>query len=313
MEPAPFYSDIAEGPEGGAAWWLTAADGLRLRIAVWNAAPAPKGTVLIFPGRTEYAEKYGRLARELAARGYASLSVDWRGQGLADRLIEDDTATGHVHWFADYQLDVQAVVEAARALNLPEPFYLIAHSMGGCIGLRALHNGLPVRAACFTAPMWGIGMAPAMRPTAWAIAWGGTLMGLGKAYAPGTDAAGYVSTADFEDNTLTRDRDMWDYMKRHLEAHPELLLGGPSLRWLREALRECRALSQMPAPPQPAIAFLGTNERIVHPPAIYAQMARWPNGHLEVLPEGEHEVLMESPEKVAALLGRMEEFFAAAP
>lgn len=307
MESAPFFADIADGPEDGAAWWLKADDGVRIRVGLWNRA-APAGTVLLFPGRTEYIEKYGRTARALAARGLATLAIDWRGQGIADRLAENH-ATGHVHWFSDYQKDVRAMIEAARTLALPRPFYLMAHSMGGCIGLRALHEGLPVEAACFTGPMWGIALAPATRPAAWAMAWGGKLLGLGEKYAPGTSAESYVATAPFEDNTLTRDAGMWDYMRAQVAAHPELLLGGPSLRWLHEALSECRELHSMPSPPQPAIAFLGANERIVDPARVHSRMARWTNGLLETVEGGEHEVLMGGPAMEAHILDTMQAFF----
>ena len=71
----------------------------------------------------------------------------------------------------DYQRDVAAVMALARAEALARPpFHLVSHSMGGAIGLRALHDGLPVRAAVFSAPMWGIRMHPALRPLAWALA-----------------------------------------------------------------------------------------------------------------------------------------------
>ena len=308
MESAPFFANIADGPDGGAAWWITASDGVRIRVGLWNR-DAPNGTVLLFPGRTEYVEKYGRTARGLAERGFATLTIDWRGQGIADRLVEDP-ATGHVHWFSDYQKDVNAMLESAKELGLPEPYYLIAHSMGGCIGLRALHEGLPVKAACFSGPMWGIGLAPATRPAAWAMAWGGKLLGLGHAYAPGTSAENYVVTAPFEDNTLTTDPDMWQYMKDQVVAHPELLLGGPSLRWLHEALSECRELDGMASPPHPVITFLGNNERIVHTPRIHSRMARWPNGRLEIIAPGEHEVLMDTPATQNAILDSMAAFFA---
>ena len=66
MEPAPFLEDIADGPEGAKAYWLRAKDSTRVRVGVWPAGP--KGTILMFPGRTEYIEKYGRLARDLAIR-----------------------------------------------------------------------------------------------------------------------------------------------------------------------------------------------------------------------------------------------------
>ena len=91
---------------------------------------------MMFPGRTEYIEKYGDCAAEFTGRGFAFLAVDWRGQGLADRLL-DDVRVGHVDQFTDYQHDVQATLDLAADLNLPKPWFVIGHSMGGAIGLRA--------------------------------------------------------------------------------------------------------------------------------------------------------------------------------
>ncbi|WP_137701407.1 alpha/beta fold hydrolase [Marimonas lutisalis] len=308
MDEAPFFADIADGPDDGRAFWLTAEGGTRIRVGVW-AQGAANGTVLLFPGRTEYIEKYGRTARDFADRGFCTFSIDWQGQGLADRMV-DDPATGHVHWFSDYQKDVKAMVEAARALSLPEPYYLLAHSMGGCIGLRALHENLPVAAAAFSAPMWGIKMTPTTRPAAWALAWGGRMFGFGHLYAPGTTGGdSYVMVAPFEDNLLTTDPDMYAYMQDQGRARPELLLGGPSLRWVHEALKETRELDRLPSPVHPAITFLGTNERIVDPDRITSRKARWQNGTLEVVSGGEHEVLMEGPETRARVFDQMAAFF----
>lgn len=176
MHAAPLFDDVAGGPEGGAAWWLTAADGVRIRVAAWTCE-GPHGTVLLFPGRTEYIEKYGRAARDLAACGYATLVVDWRGQGLSDR-ITGDPMSGHVLHFSDYQHDVTAMTDAARRLDLPRPWHLLAHSMGGAIGLRAVMQGLEVKACAFSSPMWGIRMAHALRPVAWSLSWGSRHLGM---------------------------------------------------------------------------------------------------------------------------------------
>ena len=62
--PAPFHADLAEGPAGGHALWVNTSDGVRIRIGLWPAGE--KGTVLLLPGRTEYIEKYGRAAADLA-------------------------------------------------------------------------------------------------------------------------------------------------------------------------------------------------------------------------------------------------------
>ncbi|MDT0681916.1 alpha/beta hydrolase [Roseicyclus sp. F158] len=293
MTPAPFLADIANAPEEARAFWLTTPRGLRLRMAHLGRGEA--GTVLIFPGRTEYAEKYGPAARVFAEAGFGSVAVDWQGQGLADRFLPD-TATGHVDRFATYQDDVDAVLAAVTDLGLPGPFYLVGHSMGGCIGLRALHRGLPVAAAAFSAPMWGIGMPPHLRPAAWLISGAGGALGFGGRYAPGTSPESFLANVPYEGNTLTSDREQLSWLQSHLTAHPELSLGGPSLTWLLEALREMRALRRLAPPRLPCLTWVGSNERIVDPAAIRETMARWPGGRLHVAPGGEHELMMERPE-----------------
>ncbi len=366
-ETAPLFTDIAEGPAGGRAWWLRARDGVRLRVALWPALsgsaegtsagpagaageageagesagasagasapssdappapssgpssapdpappPAPRGTVLLFPGRTEYIEKYGPVARELAGMGLASVAIDWRGQGLSDRACDDPMA-GHVRDFAEYQLDVDAMLKLVARLDLPMPLFVLGHSMGGCIALRALHEGLAVAGAVFSAPMWGLSIAPGLRPLAWGASFLLHALGRGCVLAPGTRRTTYVEEQEFEGNTLTTDRESYEFLQRQARAHPELTLGGPSMSWLRAALLETRALARLPAPALPALSFLGTRERIVDPRPVRDLMARWPGGRLEVLEGAEHEILMETPQIRARVWQAFGAFVEAAP
>ncbi|MCW3784066.1 alpha/beta fold hydrolase [Defluviimonas salinarum] len=293
MERAPFHADVAEAPAGETCVWLDTSDGVRVRAAHWREGA--KGTVLLFPGRTEYVEKYGPAAAEFAARGYAMATIDWRGQGIADRLL-DDRAPGHVGEFLDYQRDVAALLEFVRAEDLPEPYYLVGHSMGGCIGLRAIHDGLPVHAVTFSAPMWGIKMHWALRPVAWTLVTLAPPFGQGHRMVPTTSPMTYVLEAPFEGNVLTRNEEMFAFMRRQLIAHPELAIGGPTLQWLGEALRETRALRQMPSPALPCLTVLGAEERIVCAPAIHDRMHRWPGSEFDLVGSAEHELMMEGPE-----------------
>ena len=293
MEVAPFYNDVAYGPKGGKAHWVTASDGVRIRVAHWPKANA-KGTVLIFPGRTEYIEKYGDAAREFGKRGFASVAIDWRGQGLADRLLPDRNL-GHVKAFSDYQTDITALMDHVKVLDLPQPYYLMAHSMGGCIGLRALHNGLDVKAAAFSAPMWGLGLAGWLRPFAWALPKIATRIGKGEELAPGQSLDTYVLREEFDLNTLTCDKGMWERLQEQASAHPDLTLGGPTLHWLAEATREMDALHEMLSPDYPTITFLGTSETVVDPVRVRNRMSRWSEGQLEVIKGAEHEVMLELP------------------
>lgn len=290
---APLYNDLAQGPAKGRAYWVTASDGTRLRMAYWSGGD--KGTVLLFPGRTEYIEKYGRAAAEFASRGYGCVVIDWRGQGLSDRP-KPDPMVGHVENFSNYQMDLNAALTKLDELKPTGPRYLIAHSMGGCIGLRSLLNGLDVKAAVFSAPMWGIRLAPGLAPLARIVARTARTIGQGLRYAPGTNGDSYVKVYPYTGNVLTRDAETYAWMKDQLTQQPALALGGPGLHWLDEAMRECSALAALPSPDLACLCFLGAEEKVVDPAPIHARMARWPKGTLDLVPLAEHEVMMEVPD-----------------
>lgn len=310
MTAAPFYADIAQGPESGRAVWLAAGDGTKLRVAHWAPFGAARGTVLLFQGRSEYAEKYGPAAAALTGAGWHVLAPDWRGQGLSQRR-HPDPMLGHVEDFDEYQQDVTAVLDFARAEGLPEPWHLLSHSMGGCIALRALLRGLPVKSAVFSAPMWGIRLFPTVEPVAVTLSRVLHERGHGHLLTPTTTRQTYVLHAKFRGNMLTRDPAIWSWMRQQATAHPDLALGGPSLTWLHAAFREMQALQALPAPATPAFTALGTSERIISPRAVRRRMAAWPQGRLELFAKAEHEVMMELPAHRGRFLAETSAFFAA--
>ncbi len=311
MEKAPFFTDVADGPAGGVAHWLTTSDGLRIRAGYWPLEGA-KGTVLLFTGRSEFIEKYGRIAREMAARGFALAAIDWRGQGLSDRLA-DDRGLGHVGAFTDYQHDVAAFLDYVGTTDLPKPYYLVAHSMGGGIGLRATMTGLPVNAAVFSAPMWGIKGSLSLRSFIWGLSALSRKVGLDGHLVPGQSTDITLGETPFDENELTNDPEMYAYMQNQVRAHPDLGLGGPSLRWVNEALWETRQLSTKPSPDVPTLTFLGSDESIVDPDRIKARMAKWPNGTLTLVPGGKHEMLMDGPKIAVPVLDAIAAHFNAHP
>ncbi|MBA4490144.1 alpha/beta fold hydrolase [Paracoccus sp. S1E-3] len=295
LSPAPFhqFADSREAP--AEAYWLRSDDDVRLRMALWRAESAA-GTVLLFPGRTEYVEKYAPVAAVLTGAGFHVLAIDWRGQGLADRLL-NNPRPGHIDDFARYQLDVVAMVEAAAALDLPEPWHLLGHSMGGAIGLAALHNGLPVETAAFSAPMWGINHAPMPQAVASSLSAVAGRLGKGGAAAFGTGGNGtYVLDEPFRNNLLTGDPDAWARMVREAGHWPDLTLGGATYGWVAAALAECRRMAAEPSPDLPMLVSLGSHELVVSAPAVRARVAAWPAGRLLEIPGGHHEVMFEAPE-----------------
>lgn len=310
MQAAPYRFDLAEGPEDTRAVWVQASDEARLRVVVWPGTSA-QGTILLFPGRTEYIEKYGRVARELTQAGYAVATVDWRGQGFSDRLA-DDRLLGHVMHFHDYQKDVAALLKVIGAMNLPEPRFLLAHSMGGCIGFRALVEGLPVRRAVFSAPMWGILMKASQRPVAALLPGLARMARQEKRYTPGNRPVVFDPDTGFEGNPLTSDPEHFAYLSHQHGAEEHFPLSGPSLHWLGEALRECRALRNLPRPDLPVLTFVGTDEMIVDSRDIYRMHKAWDGAQLRVIEGARHELMMEIPPIRARFFEEVLGFFAAA-
>lgn len=305
-DPAPFHQLPGDDSHPAAAFWATADDGIRLRLALWRGrSAAVAGTVLLFPGRTEYIEKYAPVARRLNAEGYDVLAIDWRGQGMSDRL-QDDPRPGHVGAFSDYQRDVVEMVVAATELDLPRPWHLLAHSMGGCIGLAALHASLPVATAVFSAPMWGINLRQMPHGFALGIAYLAGRLGRGGRSAPRSGASGtYLLDETFSANLLTPDPAEWCRMLREAAAWPELTIGGASYHWVAQALNECCRLARLESPGQPATITVGSDEKVVSLPAIRSRAAQWPGARLLEIDGARHEVMMDAS-------ARRELFFKAA-
>ena len=290
---APLFHATAQAPHGGQALWLTTRDGIRLRMAHWPGAGA--GLVMVFPGRTEVIEKYGRVITDLVASGYAVSAIDWRGQGLSDRLT-GDPLLGYVRDFKDFQTDLDAWHEVLCDLDpAAEQPFVLAHSMGGCIALRALIRGLRARAVAFSAPMWGLRAGRFMRLGMAGLARAARITGRDAVPVPGAGIEFRLWENPFDNNDLTTDPDTYAWMQNQVNTHPELRLGAPSLRWLGAALAETAALAQLPAPNVPAWCGLGTRERIVSSDAIETRMQGWPGGRLELFDGAEHELLMEAP------------------
>lgn len=308
MEEAEFYAEIAEGPSSAGAYWMRTEDNVRVRVGTYHAEGKSRGTVLLMLGRFGYIERYGRVARAFADNGFSTAVIDWRSQGLSDRMADDPQA-GHIHHFSDYQKDVSAMMQVVENLKMPKPYYLVGVSMGACIGLRAMLDGLPVAAAAFISPMWGIRMSAIQRIAAWPLSWAAKATGQGHRYVPGESGAIYVLETPFEDNDLTHNAAMYGYWVEQAKKAPELQIGGPTMTWLFEALSECRKLSSVPSPNTPCITFCGELDRLVDNESIKARMAKWRNGHFSMIRNAKHDVLTEIPEIGGNVVSQIFDFF----
>ncbi|MEO1492543.1 MAG: alpha/beta hydrolase [Pseudomonadota bacterium] len=308
MTAAPVLPLPPGGVEPDICQWLTTPDGVRLRAARWTA-PGARAHVVFNAGRTEFLEKLALPVAELVGLGLSVIAVDWRGQGLSDRLTEPDLK-GHIGDFAEYQIDLDTLLASDLAQDLPGPRVLFAHSMGGAITARALTRldqiG-PVQATVMCAPMFGIAMTRVMRAFAWATVRISRTFGLEERWPPlGDPATPYVMNG-FDDNVLTGDREIWEWMADVTAAHPAVGLGMPTLGWFSAAEAECARLRQSVPPGHPVLCLLGSNERVVDAAAV-RHGAGLLGADLAEFSGGEHELFLETEDIRLAVWDRIERF-----
>ena len=161
--PRRFTTTWPTRPAGGEAWWLTTSDGARIRVAAWPAGTRHAGARHRAPVPRPH-----RIRREIRPRRAdttpRAASPCWSSTGAARASPPAPCPTAGSAMstdFAEYQRDRRRRRSTSRAgSSLPEPWFLrrpirwaAASACGPCT------QGLPVRAAAFSAPMWGIQMA----------------------------------------------------------------------------------------------------------------------------------------------------------
>ena len=124
-------------PLGASTGYIDVRKGMRLRYASWQSVLRERrGTVCIFPGRTEFIEKYFEVVGELRRRGFAVAVLDWRGQGGSSRLTRNPLK-GHINDFAEYEDDLAHFMKAVVLPDCPAPYFALGHSMAATVLFRA--------------------------------------------------------------------------------------------------------------------------------------------------------------------------------
>lgn len=296
---------------GGLPWdeplALVASDGVQLRGALWRGSG--RGLVLLLAGRTEFLEKYTLAAAELVARGFSVASLDWRGQGLSQRLIQPHVK-GHVGHFTHFHRDLEALAAHPLVAETIGPRIMIANSMGAAIGLGALYRrAVSVQSVVLLAPMLGIVMSRWMRLLSRVTLPLAQRTGRTGYWPPLRHASRPYVFAGFPGNQLTGDRELFDWLASTIRTHSELQLAMPTLGWLAEAQAEMSWLSRQGALDCKALCLLGEREEVVAPQAVRAGAARM-GARLEVIADARHDLLMEVPQGRAQAWAAIDRFLA---
>jgi len=281
-------------PDNVVSGMLKTPDGMSLRFARFGPPAGRRGTVCIFPGRTEWIEKYFETIRDLRSRGFAVAILDWRGQGLSDRALAD-RHKGYVGSFSEYDTDLDTFMRDVVLPDCPPPIFALAHSMGATVVIRAAYRGQRwFDRIVLSTPMLGIALVRSMTVAA-GVVWGMRQWGLGAMYLPGR-YHGVLDLRSFAGNIFTSDPVRYARNAAVLEAEPALGLGGPTVAWCDAAFRAMRAISDPSYAArirQPILMVGAGRDAIVSNTAIENFALQLRAGSHLVVSGAQHELLME--------------------
>jgi len=275
---------------------------------------SPRGCLLFLNGRSEFMEKYEKVVDQLVFRGFLVVSLDWRGQGLSVRELENRDK-GYVRSFQCYLDDLALFfMKVIRPLGLSVT--ILAHSMGGHIALRSMAcQGICVKNAVLLSPMVDIVTAPIPRIIAGALAWQMVKWGKEKSYIPGN--GDYNShEVRFENNPLTHDPDGFWQEHRCIEKNRDLALGGVTWGWLNAAFDSIEALAKIDVPLRITAQVLilsAAQDRVVSCKAQKNLCQRLPRGTFVSVPRARHEILNESEDILVFFWEHFDRFSACPP
>lgn len=263
---------------------------------MFGARPEARGVCVLLHGQTEFIEKYTEVIAELNTRGYTVATFDWRGQGASARLLADPLKS-YVRDFAQFDDDLQSVLEQVVRPLSDKPPIALAHSMGAHILLRTLHDRPDgIRAAVLTAPMLAISTRgyPGWLTRMVTALYSG--LGVGGDFAWGM-AARDPFLITFATQLVTSDAARFARAQDFLKDHPDLRLAGPTWGWIEAAYR---SMTRVNAPgyaeaiPMPVLICGAGKDRIVLTDAERKFAGRMPRGEYVDFPDSEHEILMEN-------------------
>jgi lysophospholipase len=275
--------------------FMKTSDKRAIRYGIWYGQKEPRqGSILLLNGRREFMEKYTETIGELIERGFDVYSLDWRGQGLSTRMLAD-RHKGFIEDFDVYLNDLKMFVSNRVMPKAVGPLIILAHSMGGHIALRFIHDH-PVMAdrMVLTAPMIDILRSSLPSWCARFISRAANKAGFNGSYVFGS---GIDTDEKFEGNNLTSDPVRFMATVQTIAENPDLALGGVTYGWLSAALKSIDILRNPGFAEQirtPILLISAGEDRIVSNTAQKKICSLLPNCKFMEIPGARHEILRET-------------------
>ena len=251
----------------------------------------PRGTVLVLHGFTENAYKYSELIYSLIRNQFDVVAYDQRGHGRSGRSegISDPSVT-HVDRFDDYVEDLAIICDSVIK-DLPKPWTVFSHSMGGAVTALFLERHPDVfSAASLCAPMIAPNTGGVPLSVAGGLAHALCLLGKGKKRP--FFMKPYAGPEDFETSCATDyARFLWyDSVKC---ANKEFQNSVPSCRWIMESLAVTGKILAPGAPESvrcPVLLSTADKDFSVMPEPQKEFINRVPNGKHLFVKDSRHEI-----------------------
>ncbi|MHB1109413.1 MAG: alpha/beta hydrolase [Devosia sp.] len=298
-------------PEGAHAGYFETTDKIRLRYATFpKRAGAPKGTICLAQGRTEFIEKYFETIADFQARGFSVATFDWRGQGGSQRLI-GNKRLGYVDTFDDYWTDLKSFHASILLPDCPPPYYLVGHSMGGLVSLYAgFRDRMMFERMFLSSPMVGLDRQPLSSAGMATVCEILSYIGLGQ-LPIGRPADKPASEMPFPGNPVTSDLMRFTRGVDVLKARPDLEIGAPTIRWVAAAMRAMARAAQDDFPGGikiPVLMLAAGRDGVVSTSATEQLGLRMRTGRHMIVPSARHELFMENDTIRAQVLAAFDAF-----
>jgi len=217
-------------PDGADVFDFESTDNAKLRGATFETEHA-RACVVLMTGRSEFIEKYFEVVCELQTRGFSVAMMDWRGQGLSERLLPTGEK-GHITDFGAYKADLQYFTENYAMKKFSNPYILMTHSMGGVPALQLLADGYDkFIGAVLCAPMTQLFGDPIKRWMIKIIAGSACRLGATRRSVPGVKE----HSVDFKGNVLTSDQVRHSRFAELQAVAPNAIIREPTYGWVKAA------------------------------------------------------------------------------
>lgn len=288
-------------PHKGATDFFKTSDGISIRYGVFPADGMAIGSVVLINGHREFIEKYKEFIEDFQSRGLHVFTMDHRGQGLSDRLLNNPRKS-HNPDFKRNVRDIQEFVqEIVRPAELGHPVYMVSHSLGSQFALRYLHDypGV-VDKAILLSPFTDIGQGGFFKLIFVKLFFKFmNLIGMSRMFAPKQAERKSMIDHDVAFERLTHDKDRYYHSQTAIKMNPDLFVGGVTYGWLNGAMKSIKKLKSkgfMEAITTPCFFILSGDEKVVNNQNTFKLIARMKNVKVTTIEGARHELYRESDE-----------------